>query len=357
MPKALFLPGPIAAIAVLSLLLSGCNWEVSRLPRPSPTPTPGPGPTPGPTPRPTPLPTSTAVASFSTLPSQVVLNNADLLTEATTSAAGEATRFEQLVTRVAAAPLSAAASFPEALEAFDQAQQSYQQAEVAVFYVDPESVDELLAQPDPLGVAGAGEAENAVARITAGIEELSLMVTADADRDTLGEVLVVLRELREGAKHLREGLDALAAAWDEEVDESFRQRYFLSDPEASVARIFQGLLAQSGDVLSERSPAPEVLAAGAAALRDHYLGITSRWPGGLGVHDLVYAAAPAQAMATYAAIARAVALAEAWQHRPTDEEIPRQLPLAWAEVTRQLEWAAEAVGVRVIDTAPEDPAE
>jgi hypothetical protein len=84
-------------------------------------------------------------------------------------------------------------------------------------------------------------------------------------------------------------------------------------------------------------------------LRNLYLGISETHPGGKGLHDLVFAAAPAQAMATHGAIAQAAALADALALAPTNEETRRQLLVALENVTRQLELSAAAVGIRIID--------
>jgi hypothetical protein len=174
--------------------------------------------------------------------------------------------------------------------------------------------------------------------------------------EMLGEALETLPELAAWSGRLRSDLQVLADAWDPASATGFRKKCFLASPERAVARIFQGLLAQSGDVLPRRLSdgplVPSEVTGRTDALRDLYLGITEEHPEGLGLHDLVFAAAPAQAMATHGAIAQAVAWAEALARAPGSGDTRRQLQAALEQATRQLELAAAALGVRIVD-APE----
>ena len=138
---------PLAAAGACLVLIGGCQWEVSKLPLPRPSPTP--------TPTPSPTPevqfaeaTSFAVAATEVTPAeQVAVANANLVTSASASALEEAVTFERAVRRLAVAPVSAAGEWPAAVESFAAAQRAYQTTEAAIFYVDPESQEELAAQP------------------------------------------------------------------------------------------------------------------------------------------------------------------------------------------------------------------
>jgi hypothetical protein len=240
-----------------------------------------------------------------------------------------------------------------AIASLAQAKRSYQQIEAVVFYVDPASAGELAAQPDPLGAGAEESTVDAFAEVHRRVEKLAGLTAGELDAETLRQVLTTLPELAEWSGRLRADMQSIAEAWTPGAAASFRERYFLASPDAAVARIFQGLLAQSGDVLPRRwlqsEPASDEVTGRTGALRDLYLGISESHPGGKGLHDLVFAAAPAQAMATYGAIAQAAAMADALASMPANEETRRQLLVALENVTRQLELSAAAVGIRVID--------
>lgn len=342
----------VVAAAVLVGLTGGCRWEVSKVPLPLPSPTPSPSPSI----EFSEAPSATTLRSTAAEPlaSRVAASNADLITSASAAAATEAASFERAAKRASVAPSSAAMELSAAMESYSSAKRSYQRAEAAVFYVNPDSTDELSAQPDPLGAGAVVPVTDAFAEIDAQLQKLARLTTDGIDEDSVGEVLGILPDLAGWSGRLRSDMEAIARAWDPESADSFRQRYFLAEPELAVARIFQGLLAQSGDVLPERrlngliNPADVTGRTG--ALRDLYLGVTEDRPAGEGLHDYVYAAAPAQAMATYGAIAQAAALAEALALAPRNEETRRQLLGALENVTRQLELSASAVGIQIVET-------
>jgi len=348
---------PVVAVAVFSFLVAGCDWEVSKLPLPRPSPTP--------TPSPTPVNGSAAevlsaapAAAAAPLSAQVARANADLLTAASTTAAREAANFESVAKRAAVAPVSASADLATAMDSLSAAKRSYQRTEAAVFYVDPESTDELVAQPDPLSAGSAGPAMDAFAEINKRLHRLADLTAEEIDNESLQQILETLPEVAGWSGRLRADMEAMAKAWDPGAPESFREKYFLASSDLAVARIFQGLLAQSGDVLPERwlqgEIAPTEVTGRTDALRELYLGITEQRPEGTGLHDLVFAAAPAQAMVTYAAIVQASALADALAIDPANAETRRQLLAALGNVTRQLELSAQAVGIQIVE-APAAP--
>lgn len=340
----------IAVVGLFGVLGTGCNWEVSDVPLPRPSPTP--------TPSPTPViefseaaaaPTSTRV----TLTEQVALANADFVTSASAAAVEQAARFESAARKAAVAPVSASGDLAEAIDSLAQAKRSYQKTEAAVFYVDPESVEELSAQPDPLGAGIEDYTVDAFAEIERRLEKLALLTAEEMNEEKLQQVLATLPELAGWSGRLRSDMLAIAEAWAPGAASNFRERYFLASPETAVARIFQGLLAQSGDVLPRRwlrgAVIPDEVTGRTDALRNLYLGISEKNPGGKGLHDLVFAAAPAQAMATYGAIAQAAALADALALAPNNEETRRQLLASLENVTRQLEFSAAAVGIQIVE--------
>lgn len=340
----------LAVAALFGLLASGCNWEVSDVPLPRPSPTPSPTPV---------IEFAEAAAApvptRATLTEQVALANADLITSASAAAVEQAAKFESAARKAAVAPISASGDLSEAVDSLAQAKRSYQKAEAAVFYVNPDSAEELTAQPDPLGAGVEEYAADAFAEINRRLEKLARLTSGDMDDEKLQQILVELPELAGWSGRLREDMQAIAEAWRPGVSSNFRGNHFLASPDLAVARIFQGLLAQSGDVLPRRwlrgAVAPDEVTGRTAALRELYLGISDQNPGGQGLHDLVFAAAPAQAMATYGAIAQAAALADALALAPSNEETRRQLLASLENVTRQLEFSAAAVGIQIVDVA------
>ena len=293
--------------------------------------------------------------------SAVADGNAEFLASVTALAAEEADNFSAAMQRVASDPAAAQEGFAGAMKALSAVQQSYRQAEAAVFYVDPESPAELGAQPDPLGAGAAEPTADSLAEISSLLKELSAAAKegkGDVDPD---EILPVLQSLASRSKQLSGEMDALAAAW-RESDSSFRERYFLASPENAVARIFQGLLALSGDVLPNRwiqaggtgAPAADEITGRIDALRGMYLGGRDDGSAGdtPGLDDLVSAVSPLRAAAAEASIAQAAALSKALKYSPQNEEIRRQLLASLDEVTRQLTLSAEALGIKVKETAP-----
>lgn len=350
-------PRSLTVVALLACLVaSGCRWEVSKLPRPSPTPAPSPSPSP--------VVTDFAFASTDLesaaaplpLSAQVAQANADMMTAASATAAEEVSRFTASARKVAAAPVTAGDEFAAALSSLDAAAEAYRRTEAAVFYVDPESTEELRAQPDPLGIGSGGEPVDPFAEISARLTRLAKLTAGRMDQESVGEVLRLLRELAEASKQLSADIDSLAAAWAKDESESFRSKYFLASHDLAVARIFQGLLALTGDVLPgflrSGDVAPAEITGRVQAVRDIYLGLAPGEPQGLpGLHDLVFASAPAQALVTYGAIARALALSEALALAPGNAETRRQLIDALADATRQLESSAAAVGIQIVEVA------
>ncbi len=359
--------------------LTSCRWEVGKIdpfaspspspvpsasPSPSPDGSPSPSPSPSPGASPSPSPTSLQIASSS----EVAAGNAELLEAATAQAAEEAGNFSEAMQRVAAEPAAAGEEYAGAMESLRAVQQSYRQAEAAVFYVDPSSADELNAQPDPLGAGSLEVMPGSLAEISAMLKDLSAAAKGDLDEAAIEKILPLLRSLASRSTRLSGEMEQLASAW-RDSDSSFRERYFLASPENAVARIFQGLLALSGDVLPNRwmaaaggetagVPAADEISGRIDALRNIYLG--GRDDGSVGdtpgLDDLVSAVSPLRAAAAEASIAQAAALSKALKFSPQNAETRRQLLVALDEVTRQLTLSAGVLGIRV-EATDQNPGE
>ncbi len=359
----------IGALAFV-MSLTSCRWQIGELdpfasPSPSPNPTASPSPSPSPSSSPSPSPSpspSSAALQVTSSSLEVAAGNAELLEAATALAAEEAGNFNEAMQRVASSPADAAEEFAGAVKSLSAVQQSYRQAEAAVFYVDPSSVDELNAQPDPLGAGSAEATSDSLSEISAMLKDLSAAAKSDLDGEAIDKILPVLGSLASRSQQLSGEMEQLAAAW-RDSDSSFRERYFMASPENAVARIFQGLLALSGDVLPNRwmsagVPAADEIVGRIDALRSIYVGGRDDGSAGdtPGLDDLVSAISPLRAAAAEASIAQAAALSKALKFSPENAETRRQLLMALDEVTRQLTLSAEALGIRVEETA-QTPAE
>ena len=71
-----------------------------------------------------------------------------MLATVTSQASKEATAFNTAVQQASSSLASAVKELPRAAEALSTIQQLYHLAEPSVFYVNPESPEELAAQPD-----------------------------------------------------------------------------------------------------------------------------------------------------------------------------------------------------------------
>lgn len=309
-------------------------------------------------------PSATASASATSSPSasaspsagsttvEVVTANAETLATATSEAATQAKRLSAAISRVAAAPETAAAELPEAEESLAASRAAYLQAEASIFYADPESKGELSALPDPLGSGSSTGENNAFAELAARIDALAESAGGNLDASGVAAAKAALADLSSRSQELQTEMESLAQAWGDEPG-NFRKRYFLASPDGAVARIFQGLLALSGDVLPGRS-----LADGQPVSADDVIGrvdaLSDLYSGGdgsaLGLDDLVAASSPEQAAAVTAALARAKALSDALRTAPANADTRAQLLNALDEVTRGLTSSASALGIQILDT-------
>ncbi len=348
--------------AVFCLLLTACDYEIGQEdPFPTPTPTP------------TPILLATADPSFDfsvspselttqvtppTLSAKVVAQNAKLLGEATTTSVEQTANARRALARIQAAPLAAAAELKTAGESLAAAKAAYRQAEAAVFYVDPDSAEELLAQPDPMGVATEG-GQDLFARWERLVASLDLREDEPLTADKLSSLVLPFDELKNTSEELAAALESFAAAWRAGGSQNFRSAFFVSSPDVAVARIFQGLLALTGDLMPSRMAAadftPEEFQQRIDAVANIYFGVSSAGEdttgGAVGVHDLVFRASPAQALAAAAALQRAKVLAASMRLTPADPELTRQAGVTLSDLTTQLIASASSLGIVVIDVA------
>lgn len=338
-------------VGVLALVmgLTACKVEIGRS-NGSPTPTPSPSPSP--------VVISASIpayaASASTSPDgnvgalQVASANAALLQSATTDATTQVKRFSAAVRRASIAPATAGQELPVAEASLAAARAAYLKAEACVFYADPDSAAELTALPDPLGVGSVSGEAGSFADLAARLDALAAAADGDIDAAALVAAQAALADLSSRSEALQAQMESLAEAWSDEPG-SFRQRYFLSNSGGAVARIFQGLLALSGDVIPEHSlggaaPADDV-AGRVDALAALYTG-----GDGPGLDDLVNAASPDEAAAMRVSLDRASALAQSLRYAPDNENVREQLRVALEEVTRGLTDSAGKLGIRILDT-------
>lgn len=335
----------VAFLAVMALLLtlSACRVEIGKLPLPTPSPSPSPTPV---------VDTNLTLNITSpqmTAPLSAAESNAKLFETATAEAAEEAESFHTSAQRLAHSPAPTAQEISNAAQALSAVQQSYRLAEAAVFYVDPDSPDELLSQPDPFGASSQGTGADALTEMATLFQELTSAAKNKSDKTALKNALSKLQDIATRSQEVREGMTSLALAW-QDSDTSFRKRYFLANPDHAMARMFQGLLALSGDVIPHRwltptAPSPDEISGRVGALQTIFRGANDA----RGLRDLVAAKAPVQAAATEAAMVQMEALSQALKTSPNNVEVQRQLRFALREVTRQLTLSAQTLGIQIIN--------
>lgn len=258
--------------------------------------------------------------------------------------------------RVMSSPASAEDELPAAGASLFSARAFYQQAEGAVFYVDPDSEEELLAQPDPIGSAVGDSGADAFGEIASRLDELCEIADSGLTEKNALKALATLQELMILGDQLETDLGIFAASWRTDDEANFRARYFLPSPERAVARIFQGMLAISGDVLPRRWLGgtmidPHEVGGRVRALDVIYSGRADP-DGGVsspGIRDLVDAASPEQDAAVRTVLARTVALSDALVLAPESAETRRQLLAALEDLTFQLTLAGKSLGIEIVE--------
>jgi hypothetical protein len=286
-------------------------------------------------------PTSASIASAS----------AEYFADATDAAVEETSVARRALALAVDSPASAGENLREAKKSLSAARAAYRKAETAIFLVDPESAEELRAQPDPLGAGLPGGSSLLMHELAGSIDKMEDLLSRPLDSSVAGNLLAEARVVGTKIEELERGLRGLAGAWRAGDADNFRGRFFLASPEMAAARVFQGLLAMTGDVLPDRIDSsergPEEISGRLAAVREIYLG---RDDGAPALHQLVVESSPLQAALARASIARADALAGVLEVFPDDSSVRTQLAAALDEVTRQLIFAAEAIGIEIVDT-------
>ncbi|MBJ7258234.1 MAG: hypothetical protein JHD33_01755 [Chthoniobacterales bacterium] len=339
-----------AAFLALPVLLglAGCRVEMGKLGLPTPTPSP----------TPTPLVEaaletfSSAAVSEPSLSARVAVAGADYLTQTTASAAEQTTSVRRALSRAAKTPGEITASLLEAKKFLSAARDAYGKAEASVFLVDPDSADELRAQPDPLGAGSPAGRALLMSDLVSSIDAMEEILSRPLDSSAAGTLLSEARATEAKIEKLESGMCGLAAAWKGGEADNFRGKFFLPSSETAVARMFQGLLAMTGDVLpgllAARGYDPAEVCSRLVAVREIYTGSIDAPEGDPSLCLLVQQASPVQAALTRASIARAAALAGVLAISPDSEKVRAQLASSLDDVTRQLTFAAGCLGIVVV---------
>jgi len=284
----------------------------------------------------------------------VAERSADYFEDTTSTAAAETSSARRSLARALQEPSSAGSEIRQAQSSIAAAADAYYKSEAAVFFVDPEAEDELRAQPDPFRVGSLGEGNEAMAGLISSLEKMEEMLAGPIDQSKAAELLNEAQSIGVKIDRLESDLLDLAGAWRDGDAGNFRNNYFLSSPEQAVARIFQGLLAMSGDLMPERlqssGKSPAEISVGVRALKEIYLGESEQAEDQPAPHTLVLAASPIQAALTRASIARAEALAGVLEVYPDDQSLRAQLLASLEEVTRQLTSAARSLGIVIVES-------
>ena len=349
---------PVAKFALLIfvLLLVGCRWQVGRDGDPSPTPSPSPTPTP--TPTPTPFASLSALNDASPTPletspsARVAAASAEFFEDATTQAASGTTSVRRALARAVEVPSEAASQLREAKASLSDAAEAYRKAEASVFLVDPESAVELRAQPDPLRAGRPGACDKTLAELSASLAKMDELLSRPLNQTSAALLLSEAQSAGTKIVELETGLAGMAEAWADGDKANFRRQFFLPSAEGAVARVFQGALAMTGDVLPRLLAGAETSAAEIserlAAVKELYAGRPEAAPDSPSLQLLVQESAPVQAALTRASIARAAALAGVLDIMPENQKLRADLASSLADVTRQLTLAAQSLGIVIV---------
>jgi len=286
--------------------------------------------------------------------SRVAAAGAEYFEEATAEAVTETAAVRKAMQRAAQAPQQAAAQLDAAKKSLLAARDAYRRAEATVFFVDPESPEELRAQPDPMHAGSSAPESSRMQDVADSLDKMDELLQQPLDEARADALLAEAGDLAEAIDELEAGLRGLAEAWEDGNGDNFRSAYFLSSPPAAVARVFQGLLALSGDVLpgklAEEASEPSEISARVAAMKEVYLGGDADSADSVSLHALVQQASPVQAALTRASLARSSALAGVLELSPQDAQIRQQLDAALADTTRQLTSAARSLGIVIVES-------
>jgi len=298
----------------------------------------------------------------------VVEANAALMEEASRDMEEQTAQLQGAVLAMAAEPRAAREALSIARMSLSFARQAYHQVEPSVFYVNPDSAEELAALPDPLQAGTAATEAGRLGALAASLDELDRLA-ARPSRYNVQRMMSLWYRLDGESASLREALTGLAGGWAESEKRSFRQRFFVPSPRPAVARIFQGVLAVTGDLLpnywlqdgggwSDRQPPLAEVSGRLRAVRNIYAGRARLHgsSGAPGLVDLVREQSPVQAESTLRTLEAALSTAETLAHHPGDPLQARAMLLQQAEqATRELILAAKALGIEIIEVQPSAP--
>ena len=337
---------------LLVLLSAGCRWQVGKDGDPTPTPSPTPSPTPTPIIN---LGTPTATDSSDTgevsAATQVAAAGAEFFEAATLEAAAETSSARSALSRALQSPAEAAGHVRSAKKSLARAANAYGKAEASVFLVDPESEDELRAQPDPLHAGVPGARDEVVAGLCASLGCLEGLLSRPVTSESAARLIAEAQNVGTKITRLEAGLRGMSDAWRPDDKGNFRSKFFLPSGEGAVARLFQGALAMTGDVLpglvSGAADTAEVTAR-LAAVKELYAGGGEAPPGSPSLQNLVAGVSPLQAALARASLARAVALAGVLELDPGNRNLRGELIASLEDTTRQLTLAAQSLGISVI---------
>jgi hypothetical protein len=291
----------------------------------------------------------------------VAETNADLMAKASRDAEEQATSLQKAVASFVQSE-SPQESLSLARVSMSLAREAYQQAEPSIFYVDPEAPQELASLPDPLRVGTPRSEIGKLGQMARTLQELESL-TAIGFTKQVDPIVSRWLTLRSQTSSLRKELDRLADGWDEAEDSAFRQRFFLRSTPNAIARIFQGIIAVSGDLLPNywlrpgggwsdaRPPLPEVIGR-LRAIRNIYAGRAVEYglAEGPGLFDLVQERAPEQAGITLRSVDNALLMAEQLALTPGDAAQARALLLYLSEeVTQSLIKSAGALDIVIVE--------
>lgn len=375
--------GGVLLLLLLAIAcVSGCRLEVGRQDDATPTPTATPSPTATPdtgTDTDTDTDTSTASSDSSTAEAaaadtdatsesasksstgatdnvsfaSVALAEAEYLEDATALAAEEAASSRLAVEQATGNEAEARSLLLQAAESLSLASSAYLKAESAVFFVDPGSKEELIAQPDPLGSGALGGSVDELDDLTKALEEIDQLLTQPLNREAVERAMREVESISPKISDLETSLRGFANAWTASDQDNFRNAFFLYPPEEAVARIFQGLLALSGDILPARLSATKESTSGMyeslGGVREMYIGPVAELDNSSSLYALVDQKSPIQAALTRASLARAVALAGVLDVVPESDSTREQLQAALSDLTKQLTLSAESIGIVIVE--------
>ena len=342
-----------SALLLAVIFSVGCRWQVGRDGDPTPTPSPSPTPTPDPLASFSTSADSSAVPLETSASARVATASAEFFEDATAQAANGAASVRRALTLAVEEPSQASSQLRQARASLSDAVEGYRKAEASVFLVDPESPAELRSQPDPLQAGTPGARDKTLAELAASLGKMEDLLSRPLNQNSAAVLLSEAQNAGTKIVELETGLAGMAEAWADGGKNNFRWQFFLPSAEGAVARVFQGALAMTGDVLpgllAGAGTNPAEISERLAAVKELYTGNPEAAPDSPSLQLLVQEAAPVQGALTRASIARAAALAGVLEISPDNQNLRKELGVSLADVTRQLTLAAQSLGIVIVD--------